>query len=569
MIFQDRGYNNWCMSKKSSIVQIVCVIALFGWTFLYQSVSLAAGLDDLYGPLLEKNEFLYSAEVSYFDMTENGRHGSASFDFFESDPDLLSVKHSLQFSPIADFEVVAGYGQFLPRDYTRFTYDGPTQDLDTVQDHSLHHLQDYILQLRLRKNLFEAYLTFQEKRQKAETDVVLLLNDTTSFDDIKAHYEDAKMGMRYLSEAKEKGVVTGYFNLTQPLLGRKQINVEVGLGFRNGKAQNISDIYVLNVLYIRHYLQQLRPHFIPEVLLRYGMSDRLEWTSGFSYTTPFKYNYEFRQFNPASSNFITGTYNVKSDLKAPFKMTYRPSDCVSVTVSSDFHYVKQRLDSWEKETDDSITLYNSRKLRYYNTKPTFKLSYFHDADKEMVKEKFASLTKQMLLRRQFLMSIEYQQDVTILKKSDGNGPQNIIDPYSLFLYPLDVFVSGSEYGAFFLGNKTTRAAAVRPQNFHHLEAIFNYGVNDFLNFGLEAGYRSGSVVHHFTAHDLADRYYQFEPFYYFNLLTDWQIKKNCLLSLKTHFVPQYKTFLDTSVHPKQFETETRYYEVSLTLKILF
>ena len=59
----------------------------------------------------------------------------------------------------------------------------------------------------------------------------------------------------------------------------------------------------------------------------------------------------------------------------------------------------------------------------------------------------------------------FQRDITSLDKADNNNAQNVIDPYNLFLYPLDSFASGSEAGSFFLGNKTTRVAEVQPQNY--------------------------------------------------------------------------------------------------------
>jgi len=556
-------YSHNCRVLCISILALMFVIS-------EQTFICASNLDDIYTPLVAKDKYLYQAKITNFDMVENGSHGSASFSDFDSNPSLVSAFHSLRFSPVSGLELEAGYEHFFPREYTRSTFDGPTPSLDTVQDYTLHFFQDYFFKLRYRKDVFETYIQFQEKRQKAKTDAVLLLNNTVSFDDINAHYEDLNFGVRYLSEEKVSQTKSSYFQITRPLLADRQINLEMNVGFKNGKVKNVSDIYLGSTLFIRNYFHQLRPHFIPSVLLRYGINDYLELESGFSYTSPFKYNYEYKQFNPTNENFITGTYNIENNLKVPLQLTYQPADYnISVMFSADFHYIKQRLDSWEKEVDNSITLYDVRKLRYFNTKPTLKLSYFHDADKKMSKDEFSSLTKQLLRRKQVLMSFQYQKDITSLLKADGNGALNVIDPYNVFLYPLDLFVSGSEYGPFFLGNKTTRAASVQPQNYYLLETSLMYGVRDYLNVGLEVGYRSANSLHHFTVHDLTDRFYRFEPYYYFNFLADWQVKKNSLLSLKVHYVPQYKTFLETSIHPKQFEAETRYYEISLAWKILF
>ena len=562
--------------KISSPIRLrqVSVKALFilALIILWSSWSDAANLSDIYMPHVAKNKYLYEIEVTSFDMVEEGSHGGTEFSDFNSDPSLVSAFHSLRFSPISGLEVEAGYEHYFPREYTRSTYDGPTPFLDTVQDYTLQYFQDYFFELRYRKNAFETYVQFQEKRQKSKVDAVLLLGNTISFDDINAHYEDLNFGARYLSEGTGSQAKNTYFQIIRSLLSDQQINLEMNVGFKNGKVNDVADIYFNGDLFIRDYFHQLRPHFIPAVLLRYGMNDHLEVESGFSYTSPYKYNYEFKQFNPTTQFSKAGTYSIENNFKVPLKLTYQPEDHnVSVMLSADFNYIKQRLDSWEKLVNNSITSYNARKLRYFNAKPTLKLSYFLDADKQILSDEFSSLTKQLLSQKQALISFQYQKDITGLFKADGNGAQNIIDPYNVFLYPLDLFVSGSEYGTFFSGNKVTRAASVQPQNYYLIETSLMYGIKDYLNAGLEVGYRSGNSLHHFALHDFDDRFYRFAPYYYFNFLADWQVKKNSLLSLRVHFVPQYKTFLETSLstQPKQFEAETRYYVASIAWKVLF
>lgn len=554
------------MKRNTFLHPIVCVFVL---GILWIPTGFAASLDDLYAPLLAKDSYLYQIKVSQYGMTERGEHGNVSFGRFEADPNLVNLSHSLRFSPLIGFEVETGYGHHFPREYKRSTYDDPTGALDTVQDYTLDYFQDYFFKARFRKGNYETFFRFQEKRQKAKSDAVLLLNNTISFDDIVSHYEDLNFGIHYLSEEKGAQNTNSYFQMTRPLLAGQQANVELNVSFRNGKAKSSSDIYSSGTLFIREYKHQLRPHFIPEVRLRYGVSDQIELESGFSYTSPFKYKYEYIQFNATFPNLITGTYKIENNLKAPLKLTYRPTDDLSVSFASDFNYIKQRLDSWEKENDGSSTLYAVRKVRYYNTQPTLEVSYFHQAGKQLAKSEFSSLTKQLLRHEQYLMNFRYQHDITSLKKADGNGTQNVIDPYNVFLYPLDQFVSGTEYGTFLNGNRITRAAAVSPQNYYTLETSLMYGVRDTLNVGMDIGYRSGNSLHHFTVHDLVERFYRFEPYYYFNWMADWQIKENSLLSFKLHYVPQYKTFLETSIDATQFEDETRYYEASLALQVLF
>jgi len=532
------------------------------------SMGFAASLDDAHTPLLSKGRYLYQAKVSQYGMSEIGEHGNAGFGRFESDPGFVSLSNSLRFSPLVGLEVEVGYGQHFPHEYRRLTYDGPTTALDTAQDFSLDYFQDYIFKARLRKGNYETFIRFQEKRQKAKVDAVLFLGNTTARDNIYSHYEDLQFGVKYLSPEKESKQKAGYFDFSSPILSDHQVNIEMNVGFKNGKAKNSSDVITGATTRLLEYTHQLRPHFIPEVLIRYGITDRLQVESGFSYTSPFKYNYEFQQFNPTTENFITGSYKIENNLKAPLKFTYRPTDNLSFRLTSDFNYIKQRLDSWEKKTDDSVTTYAVRKVRSYNTQLTLEISYFYQAEKQLAESEFSSLTKQLLRRKQYLASFHYLHDITILKKSDGNGTQNVIDPYNLFLYPLDQFVAGTEYGTFLNGNRITRAAAVAPQNYYNLQTSLMFGLSDTFNVGMDVGYRSGNSLHHFTLHKFAELFYRFEPYYYFNWMADWQVKKNSLLSFKLHYVPKYKTFLETSIDAGQFEDETQYYEVSLAFKIL-
>lgn len=554
------------MKINSLLFCTVCAV-VFGSFGL--ATGFAASIDDAYTPLLANGRYLYQAKVSQYGMTEIGQHGNAGFGRFEAAPSLVNLSNSLRFSPLVGLEVEIGYGHYFPREYQRSTYDGPTSALDTVQEYSLNYFQDYLLKVRLRKGSYEAFIRFQEKRQKAKIDTVLLLGDTTAFDDIYSHYEDLQFGVKYLSQEKGPKQKSGYFDLSNPLLSDSQVNIAMNVGFKNGRMKNSSDIYSGADLFIREYTHQLRPHFIPEVLLRYGISDSLQLESGFSYTSPFKYNYEYKQFNPSFPNLITGTYTIENNFKAPLKLTYRPTDALSVSLASNFNYIKQRLDSWEKETDGSTTTYAVRKVRSYNTQPTLEISYFHQAGKQLAKSEFSTLTKQLLRHKQYLASFRYRHDITSLKKADGNGTQNVIDPYNVFLYPLEQFVAGTEYGTFLNGDRTTRAAAVAPQNYYNLETSLMVGLRDTLNVGMDIGYRSSNSLHHFTVHDLVERFYRFEPYYYFNWMADWQVKESSLLSFKLHYVPQYKTFLETSADAGQFEDDARYYEASLALKVLF
>ena len=506
-------------------------------------------------------------------MNEEGFHGSTSFSDFRSDPRLLALKHSLRFSPLNRWEVEAGYGQHLPQSYTRQTNDGPTAALDTEQKYYLNHLQDYFLNVRHRRENGEAYFSFKEKRQKAKSDAVLLLNSTVSFDDINAHFEDMALGWRVLTREDEARTQKKYLDIVYPQLSGGQTHFDFRTGFKKGKMKNSSDIYVSGGLFVINYTHELRTHFLPGVLAKYGLSDKLEIGSGITYTTPFKYVYEFERLDSdGDTNLIRASYSTDIQLAVPVNVLYRPADNMAVKISTDFQFTDQRLDYHQRQVDTGVvttTNFNARKLKAYNVKPTIELSYLFGEDSEGEAEPFQQLAKPLLKHRQTLIKARFLRDITHLNKAAANGTHNVIDPNNVFLYPLDLFVSGSEYGSFFLGNKTTRAAESPQQNYYELDLGFLYGIRDNLNAGLSVGYHSESTLHHFTLHDLANRFYRFEPYNYFDFLVDWKVKDNNMLTLQVHYVPQYQTNLESSAQDEAFEVETRYYAASITWKVLF
>ncbi|UCC94867.1 MAG: hypothetical protein JSW40_08655, partial [Candidatus Omnitrophota bacterium] len=206
---------------------------------------------------------------------------------------------------------------------------------------------------------------------------------------------------------------------------------------------------------------------------------------------------------------------------------------------------------------------------YYNTKPTLRLAYLYDNGARGEQDSFSRLTKELLLQNQWLVEFQYQKDITSLDKNSSNGPQNIIDPYNVFSYPLDYFVEGSEYAVAFAGSHSSFATNVVPQNYHLLQTVFTYGITDTLNIALTAGYRSENSLHHFTLNDLRSRFYTFKPYYYFDVASDWRITENSLLSFQSHFVPRYETILEYQGDPESYQSRNRYFEIQLAFKVLF
>ena len=165
--------------------------------------------------------------------------------------------------------------------------------------------------------------------------------------------------------------------------------------------------------------------------------------------------------------------------------------------------------------------------------------------------------------------MRYEKDITSLNKNSANGPQNIIDPYNLFLYPLDYFVAGSEYATAFVGNFSRFAANTTPQNYHDAQASFTYGITDHISMGAKGGYRSSNHLHHFSLRDQRSRFYRFQSYYFFDFFGDCRLTKNSLISINAHFVPHYKTYLDYPTDQQGYESKNRYIQGAVALTVLF
>ena len=169
---------------------------------------------------------------------------------------------------------------------------------------------------------------------------------------------------------------------------------------------------------------------------------------------------------------------------------------------------------------------------------------------------------------QWLAECRYIQDITHLSKEPDNRDQNIIDPYNVFLYPLDFFVSGSEYATFLIGNASSPAANIQPQNYLLFKANLTYGLTDNFNLGIGGGYRSNSSLQHFSLPDLRRHSLEFKPYYFIDSLCDWRLTKNSLLSVKAHVVPDYTTIDDRTGDPKEYESKNNYFDIVISLKFL-
>ncbi|MFH0826994.1 MAG: hypothetical protein V1923_03790 [Candidatus Omnitrophota bacterium] len=532
----------------------------------------AANLDDIYGALLKKGNILYETGFDYFRMEEKGRHAAPIYGDFASRPSFWLIENLLDFTLVDDMELSLGSREAIPTTYGRSIYD-TAGALSAIQEYDINYFRDYILGIRLRREPVEYYLDIQEKTQKDDWRAFTYPGAANYFSYIRAHYEDFSAGARYLSEKSQEEESTSLALLTRPLLALNQLLVEARMRYRKGVLRMNAYNYVSSTF--TNFYQRLDQHFSPGLTFGYGLQRALELETGLIYTTPFKYHHEYRETVAAGTNWLNGAYKINRNFQVPLSLRYRPQEFVECRITSGLNFAEQRLDYFTRQTTGAFTNYPTRELSYFNTQPSLNLTYLYDHDKKVNDDEFSQLTKRLLSQGQFLVELEYLKDITSLDKGAGNASQNMIEPYSLFIHPVDLFVSGSEYTAFLTGNYSRTAANVLLQNYYLFKIAFNYGLTDRLNAGLRLGYQSASRLHHFTlgnpnqVYDLRERYYQFKPYYFIDFLTDWRLTENSLLSFACHIVPEYRTILKIEGLSKEFTENNKYFDLALRLKILF
>ena len=563
--------------KENSIRQIIsalCVSVLILF-FSFHSPSLAATLDQLYGNLVQEDDFLFAEQFDFFRQVEDSRHASPNYDNVNSRVELFSYETLLKFAPFNNLETLFSFAQTYPGHYSRSTTHDPGQEIAVQQDYSLKYLRDYTLLLRLRQGPFEPYIHILEKRQKTGWSAISYPPPPNNyFTFILTHYEDFCLGLRYLSRARKEEIGdSGLSLLTRPLLADKQLALDAALSYRRATLRRNVDYYFWAFFVSDNYYQRLQSQYTPGIELNYGLAGDLEFTSGLEFSLPYKYRYKFKRLYPGTEIHLDGTYTSRNDFTIPLELRYRPWQNTEVSFSSDMTYCRQRL-SYQRRQTGVATVSEIRKAGYFNTQPSLAMSYFYEGGKDIAQDEFSRLTKTFLSQGQFLLKFKYLRDITSLDKEDGNGALNRIDPYNVFLYPLDLFVGGTEYAAAFTGNKSDTATNVAAQNYNLFQFSFIYGFTDRLNAGFSIGHRTSSRLHHFTLgssslFDLISRYYVIKPYWFFSVPCDWRLNENSLLSLVWYYVPEYRTEIDIEGVAKDFRYKTDYHSVSLALKILF
>jgi hypothetical protein len=560
-------------AQRNSIVFFICC-GLWILFFVRLPAARAATLSELYGYLLEKDDFLLTQQVDFYRFVENSHHASFKYDRVESRLELFSSDTALKFSHLKNLEMNFAFTQALPMQYSRSTRE-PGGDLSVAQDYALGYLRDYVFQVRLRQGSFEPYVSLLEKRQKASWSSSLHPAPPNYFAYILTYYEDFCLGLRYLSQSSaEGGEASDLSLLSTPLLAEDQLSLDAGLRYRKAHLRRNAYIYPgLGLTYLDNYYHQLEAQYTPQVNISYGPADNIEFAGGLAFSFPYKYRYEYRPFLSALINSVDATFELENNLAIPVQFRYRPWQNLELAFSSDFSYCRQRLD-YQQHMAGALTNAGTRKLRYFNTLPSLTLEYLYEADKAIAPDKFSRLTKEFLSGGQFLVKFKYLRDITALDKDDGNGALNMIDPYNIFLYPLDLFVAGTEYAATFTGNKSDTAANVAAQNYNLFQFACLYGLSERFNTGVVIGHRTSSRFHHFTlgsssSFDFKSRYYVIKPYWFFSVPCDWRLNEESLLSLVWYYVPNYRTAIDIEGATKEFRSKTNYYSLSLALKVLF
>ncbi|MDB4303271.1 hypothetical protein N9934_00585 [Desulfosarcina sp.] len=510
---------------------------------------------------------LYTGELRHFRLEERGNHGSNSFDRFDSHPDLRSFSNSLKIAPTSFLEIDIQYNETLPEKYKRSTYN-PAGVIAAVQDYRIDHFRDLGINLRARAGSFEMYVGGVERHQKSMWNYATPGNVPIIFSYIESHYENINGGLRYLSHAEEQEYTSQLSRITKPLLNRHQINVEGLLDYKNGKIRRNSPYHSTGRL--DNFYQTLNPHFTPRIALRYGVRDNLQVEGGLAYITPYKYKYDYRRYNADTTTlFFPATYKLTDQFEIPCRVSYRPLENLELKISSDMKIGHQKLDYYQKNTDNSVSNYPTRELSYFIAEPTVQLTYLFDNNSELEADEFSQVSSDLLAQNQMLVELLFKKDFTQLNERDNNGAQNIIDPYNAFEHPLDYFVAGSEHALFSTGNTTGFAANAELHNYFILEGGTTYGVTDRLNAEARVGYHSGTQFHHFVVNEIQSRYYNIKPYYYFDLGIDWRVTDNSLISIRSHIVPVYKTFMTRANDSKSFYQRTAYFDIAIMWQILF
>ena len=312
----------------------------------------AANLDDIYKPLLQKNRFLLESEASYYRMNEIGNHGSATYGEFKSTPDYMDLQNTLSFSITDSLNIKAGFGALLPAEYTRTTYNAAGGN--DIQRYKVQHMYDFSAGARARLGQVDFFSEVLARRQRSTWDYAPYPNPTCFFTMIKSHSEDVRAGLRFITEDEPLFIESNLSKIKRPLLREKQVNLETNVTYRSGEALRGSEFFFAGVTRY-NYFHDIKAHYEPELIVRYGIRDNLEAETGISYQTPLIYHLNADRFNPAGTTVFTdGIYKVEHKARIPCAVRYRADDKIEIAFSSPVEMAHQRLDYWQKQAGGAL-----------------------------------------------------------------------------------------------------------------------------------------------------------------------------------------------------------------------
>ena len=558
------------MKKIHSHIYTTLLLSCFVFTSQVDN-AYASRLDDIYSPMIKKGDVIGVLDYYQYELEEVGQHGGSTFGPFFASPGYQSIAAGIRFMPIKNLDFDFKFGTDLSTRYDRLTFNAAGTSVSSLLEYDLDFMNHVNSTLRYRLNESnEVFIKSYTNNQRANWYTAAGGGNPNFFTDINSHYEHITLGWRHLKVDTNKEGQTALSRLTYDLLDDGQFGFEALVEYNAATMERENEFTGTTPSTFREYANRLGPHFIPRISLRYGLNDNLDIEGGFSYASRIRYGYNFNQFNfNNTSNFIDANYKINQKIEIPFKAKYRPNKNFEIKLTTDTTYANQTLEYNEKETDDSVTQYDGKELDYLNVNPALELTYFIDRGKDVIEDELSFYGKPLLAQGQSLLKFKFEKDFSMLDKNENNGPQNFIEYDTLFLYPVDNFVAGTEYGLALIGSTSSLSTNVKPQNYHVLELSAEYGITDRINALLGVGYNSGSGLHQFSFSDLASRYIKIEPFVYYDIGVNMQVTQNSRLSVNAHIVPFYKSFSAVSASPSPFEIKTEYFNVGVSFQMLF
>lgn len=532
----------------------------------------AVTLDELYGPIMPRGKMILNHEAQLYQARERGIHGNPSYSGFTADPETYSTANGFVLPLFSGADLAVSLVNGLPSSYDRLTKNNS----DIVSSYQHYHADSFSqvnAALRTRAVRDEFELDMLLRHGGSDWNYSASASEAPSiFNYYDSDYQQVGFVWRFLPVAAVKGAITGLSWLERPLMDAGQMNVESGVTVYNGRVSRNREYFSPVAAQKQHYLFRTQAHAMIKTAVRFGVAPDVELKLGLGYKTPFKYKYSFELYNQdATSQQIQGAYSYGQWIEVPLEAYYRPSERLQWAVLAALKYVNQDLDYWDKSTAGLTSRHPQKKLDFYQIRPALVFKYLSGPLEGGQAGQEQYFRKKLLRRSQSLTSLEWRADASISDRNESNGAQNLADPYDVYRYPLEYFMSGTEYGAFLSGNNGTTPAQIEPQGYHEFRIGVNHGFTNTFNMSLFCGYRTRSRAHQFSLGDLSERYYKFHPYAYIDGGMDWRIFPQMLWMINAHYVPDYRTAMYSSLPstPEEFKDRTAYIMATSGIQLIF